>query len=105
MNVSKHIGIMDIVSPTVSLQVGTSHSPLTVNGGRGQRVGRVPSWQKNCFFATVLLLPSPFSMLQQIQITAPCPVSSETGFFLQPTGGDEVLDGALDGGFGQTCIP
>ena len=43
-------------------------------------------------------------MLQQIQITAPCPVSSETGFFLQPAGGDEVLDGALDGGFGQTCV-
>ena len=49
-------------------------------------------------------MSSPFSMLQQIQITAPCPVSSETGFFLQPTGGDEVLDGALDGGFGQTCV-
>ena len=43
-------------------------------------------------------------MLQQVQITAPCPVSSETGFFLQPAGGDEVLDGALDGGFGQTCV-
>ena len=43
-------------------------------------------------------------MLQQIQIAAPCPVSSETGFFLQPSGGDEVLDGALDGGFGQTCV-
>ena len=43
-------------------------------------------------------------MLQQIQIAAPCPVSSETGFFLQPTGGGEVLDGTLDGGFGQTCV-
>ena len=37
------------------------------------------------FFATAhfLLMSSPFSMLQQIQIAAPCPVSSETGFFLQ----------------------
>ena len=43
-------------------------------------------------------------MLQQIQIAAPCPVSSETGFFWQPAGGDEVLDGALDGGFGQTRV-
>ena len=51
-----------------------------------------------------LPMSSPFSMLQQIQITAPCPVSSETGFFLQPAGGDEILDGALDGGFGQTCV-
>ena len=51
-------------------------------------------------FADVL----PFSMLQQVQIAAPCPVSSETGFFLQPAGGDEVLDGTLDGGFGQTCV-
>jgi len=49
-------------------------------------------------------MPSPFSMLQQIQIAAPCPVSSETGFFLHPSGGNEVLDGALDGGFGQTCV-
>ena len=23
---------------------------------------------------------------------------------MQPAGGDEVLDGALDGGFGQTCV-
>ena len=51
-------------------------------------------------FADVL----PFSMLQHVQIAAPCPVSSETGFFLQPAGGDEVLDGTLDGGFGQTCV-
>ena len=43
-------------------------------------------------------------MLQQIQIAAPCPVSSETGFFLQPTGGDEIPDGAPDGGFGQTRV-
>ena len=43
-------------------------------------------------------------MLQQIPIATPCPVSSETGFFLQPAGGGEVLDGALDGGFGQTCV-
>ena len=49
-------------------------------------------------------MSSPFSMLQQIQIAAPCPVSSETGFFLQPAGGGEVLDGALDGGFGQTRV-
>ena len=40
-------------------------------------------------------------MLQQIQIAAPCPVSSETGLFLQPAGGDEILDGAR---FGQTRI-
>ena len=35
----------------------------------------------NCPFSADVL---PFSMLQQIQIAAPCPVSSETGFFLQP---------------------
>lgn len=86
-------------------QVGTSLSPLTVNRGRGQRGGRVPSWQENCYFATApRVTPSPFSMLQQIQIAAPCPVSSETGFFLQPAGGNEVLDGALDGCFGQTRV-
>ena len=49
-------------------------------------------------------MSSPFSTLQQIQIAAPCPVSSETGFFLQPTGGDEIPDGALDCCFGQTCV-
>ena len=92
------------ISPTVSFQVVTSPSPLTVNPGGGQRGGRLPSWQENCFLQLPPLFLSPFSMLQQIQITAPCPVSSETGFFLQPSGGDEVLDGALDGGFGQTCI-
>ena len=93
------------ISPTVSLQVVTSPSPLTVNRGGGQRGGRVPSWQKNYLFAdSPLLMSSPFSMLQQIQIAAPCPVSSETGFFLQPPGGGEVLDGTLDGCFGQTCV-
>ena len=51
-----------------------------------------------------LLNIPPFSMLQQIQIATPCPVSSETGFFLQPAGGNEVLDGALDGCFGQTRV-
>ncbi len=86
-------------------QVGTSPSPLTVNRGRGQRRGRVLSWQEIYLFVdSPLLMSSPFSMLQQIQIAAPCPVSSETGFFLQPTGGDEVLDGALDGCLGQTCV-
>ena len=35
--------------PTVSFQVVTSPSPLTVNRGRGQRIGRLPSWQENCF--------------------------------------------------------
>ena len=92
--------------PTVSFQVGSSPSPLTVNRGRGQRIGRVPSWQENCYFATAhfLLMSSPFSMLQQIQIAAPCPVSSETGLFLQPADGDEILDGTLDGGFGQTRV-
>ncbi len=36
------------------------------------------------FFATALaFFPCPVSTLQQIQIAAPCPVSSETGFFLQ----------------------
>ena len=64
--------------------MGPSPSPLTVNRGRGQRGGRVPSWQENCYFATApRVTPSPFSMLQQIQIAAPCPVSSETGVFLQ----------------------
>ena len=82
----------------------SSPSPLTVNRGRGQRGGGVPSWQKNCFCNCPFAAPSPFSMLQQVQIAAPCPVSSETGFFLQPAGGGEVLDGALDGGFGQTCV-
>ena len=70
--------------PTVPLQVGTPPAPLTMNRGRGQRIGRVPSLQENCFFATTpAFFPCPFSMLQQIQITAPCPVSSETGVFLQ----------------------
>ena len=35
--------------PTVSFQVGPSPSPLTVNRGRGQRIGRVPPWQECCF--------------------------------------------------------
>ena len=35
--------------PTVCLPVGTSPSPLTVNRSGGQRGGRVPSWQENCF--------------------------------------------------------
>ena len=43
--------------PTVPLQVGSSPSPLTMNRGRGQRIGRVPSWQENCF----LQLPPRFS--------------------------------------------
>lgn len=43
--------------PTVSFQVGSSPSLLTVNRGRGQREGRVPSWQENCF----LQLPPRFS--------------------------------------------
>ena len=47
----------DIVSPTVCLPVGTSPSLLTVNRGGGQRGGRVPSWQENCF----LQLPPRFS--------------------------------------------
>ena len=40
--------------PTVSFQVGSSPSPLTVNRGRGQRIGRVPSWQENYLFATII---------------------------------------------------
>ena len=94
-----------IFSPTVLFPLVPSISPLTMSRGRGQRIGRVPSWQKDCFFATTpRVSPSPFSMLQQVQIAAPCPVSSETGFFLQPSGGGEVLDGTLDGGFGQTRV-
>ena len=103
--------------------MGPSPSRLTVSREGGQVTGAVRSWQKRMLFAkkTVsprLSLPAgsnllslirllnipPFSMLQQIQIAAPCPVSSETGFFLQPAGGDEVLNGALDCCFGQTCV-
>ena len=63
---------------------------------RGQQVGRVPSWQENCFFVTTpRVSPSLFSTLQQIQIAAPCPVSSETGFFLQPAGDINSIPSAL----------
>ena len=46
--------------PTVSFQVGSSPAPLTVNRGRGQREGRVPSWQEIYLFAdSPLLMSSP----------------------------------------------
>ena len=75
--------IVTLFPPTVCLPVGTSPSPLTVNRGRGQRGGRVPSWQENCFLQLPPRFFCPVSTLQQIQIAASCPVSLETGFFLQ----------------------
>lgn len=46
--------------PTVPLQVGTPPAPLTMNWGRGQRIGRVPSWQEIYLFAdSPLLMSSP----------------------------------------------
>ena len=112
-----------IFSPTVLFPLVPSLSPLIVSRGRGQVTGAVRSWQKRMLFAKKTVSPRlsspagsnlrsltrlfnipPSSMLQQIQIAAPCPVSSETGFFLQPAGGGEVLDGALDCCFGQTCV-
>ena len=45
------------ISPTVSLQVVPPLSPLTVNRGKGQRIGRVPSWQEIYLFATAPRFP------------------------------------------------
>ena len=48
------------ISPTVFFQEGSSPSLLTVNRGRGQRGGRVPSWQEIYLFAdSSLLMSSP----------------------------------------------
>ena len=72
--------------PTVSFQVGSSPSPLTVNRGRGQQTGRVPSWQENCFFATTpAFFPARFQRFSRYRLLLLAPFLRRRGSFCSGT--------------------
>ena len=68
--------------PTVSFQVGSSPAPLTVNRGRGQRIGRVPSWQEIYLFAdSSLLMSSRFQCFSRYRLLLLAPFLRRRGSF------------------------
>ena len=75
------------ISPTVSFQVGPSPSPLTMNRGRGQRGGGVPSWQENGLFATAhfLLMSSRFQCFSRYRLLLLAPFLRRRGSFCSGT--------------------
>ena len=72
--------------PTVSFQVGSSPAPLTVNRGRGQREGRVPSWQKNCFLQLPpRFFPARFQCFSRYRLLLLAPFLRRRGSFCSGT--------------------